>query len=309
MTRSVPTAPACLLCGEPTKLLYPSNVGNGAILEPGEVACTSPYLSVHDDIFVCRPCGLARSVPPLDSRELAKAYRDVEDPEYLVSESERRAEFRRALDAIEKRVAPASPGRLLEIGSSAGLFLDEAQQRGWDAVGIEPSRWASERATALGVRVFNGGLDEFVPTGGPFDVVASWDVWEHLEDPIRALERAFELLRPGGIFVFTTVNMGGLGAKIFRGRWPWFMRMHLHYFTRKSLDEMVRNAGFDVVAMSTQPKRLKLGYVLERARRFNAPLASIGSAAARWLRVERIPVPVNLGDILWIEAAKPHRDG
>ena len=126
----------------------------------------------------------------------------------------------------------AFPGRLLEIGSSVGLFLDEAQRRGWDATGIEPSRWAAEKARGLGVRVFNGALDEFVPNDGPFDVVASWDVWEHLDDPMKALDRTFELLRPGGILVFTTLNMGGFGAKLFRGRWPWFMRMHLHYFTR-----------------------------------------------------------------------------
>ena len=203
----------------------------------------------------------------------------------------------------------AFPGRLLEIGSSVGLFLDEAQRRGWDATGIEPSRWAAEKARGLGVRVFNGALDEFVPNDGPFDVVASWDVWEHLDDPMKALDRTFELLRPGGILVFTTLNMGGFGAKLFRGRWPWFMRMHLHYFTRRSLDEMVRRAGFEVIGMSTQTKRLKLGYVLERARRFSRPLASIGGRAARSLGLERMPVPVNLGDILWIEAGKPPQDG
>ena len=51
---SVSEAPSCLLCGERTRLLYPSNVPRDAPLEKGELACTSPHLDVHDDIFVCR---------------------------------------------------------------------------------------------------------------------------------------------------------------------------------------------------------------------------------------------------------------
>ena len=57
----------------------------------------------------------------------------------------------------------------------------------------------------------------------------------------RQLGTGKRLLEAG---LLTTVNMGGFMARMMRGRWPWFMRMHLHYFTRKSLAEMVRRAGF-----------------------------------------------------------------
>jgi SAM-dependent methyltransferase len=186
-----------------------------------------------------------------------------------------------------------------------GLFLDEARGRGWEAVGIEPSRWAAESARARGLSIFNGTLEEYVPEEGPFDVVVSWDVWEHLEDPVGALGRAYQLLRPGGLFVFTTVNLGGLGRKLFRGRWPWFMRMHLHYFTRESLTRMVRGSGFEVLSTSTEAKTLRLGYVLDRARSFLGPAASIARALASTLGVVDRPVRIDLGDILLVEARKP----
>jgi len=302
---SVSEAPPCLLCGEPTRLLYPSNVPHNTPIAKGELACTSPFLAIHDDIFVCRDCGLARSKPPADLEDIEELYRDVEDPEYFASEAERRDSFRAALFRIENLRPGGPPGRLLEIGCSVGLFLDEARKRGWDAVGIEPSRWAAESARARGLPVFNGTLEEFAPEGGPFDVVVSWDVWEHLEDPLGALGRAYELLKPGGFFVFTTVNLGGLGRKLFRGRWPWFMRMHLHYFTRESLTRMVRSSGFELLSTSTEAKTLKLGYVLDRARSFLGPAASVARALASRLGLVDRPVRIDLGDILLVEARKP----
>ena len=295
-------APACLLCGGATELLYPSNVPNGTALQSEEFACTSPHLSIHNDIFVCRACELGRSVPSDASVDIEGLYRDVKDTEYLASEEERRDEFRTALGAIESRGFAEERGSLLEIGSSAGLFLDEANKRGWDVLGIEPSEWAARKARAYGVEVFNGTLDGFEAGGRQFDVVASWDVWEHLEDPMHAFERCYSLLKPHGLLVATTVNMGGLGAKLLGSRWPWYMRMHLHYFTRGSLTEMVRRAGFDVLDVSTQPKTLKLDYLLERSSGMFGPLAKGAQKIARGLGVHERPVSVDLEDILQIEA-------
>ena len=301
---SVAEAPRCLLCDNPTRLLYPSNVPKGLRIESSEVACTSPNLSVHDDIFVCRRCGLGRSVPPEEDSSLEELYRHVEDPAYFASEPERRGEFRRVLRDIEQRRG-AAPGTLLEIGCSVGLFLDEAHQCGWQVVGIEPSRWAAEKAKSLGLEVFNGMLEEFDSEGQRFDVVASWDVWEHLLDPVGALVRAHHLLQPGGLLVVSTVNMGGMHAKILRGRWPWFMRMHLHYFTRSSLAQMVGRAGFEVLSISTQRKKLKLGYLIERAQGLLGPLGAGAGALVARVGLADLPVRIDLGDIILVEAKKP----
>ena len=53
--------------GGRTELLYASNVPNGAPIESGELACTSLYLSVHDDIFTCRGMR-SRTLPAADRR-------------------------------------------------------------------------------------------------------------------------------------------------------------------------------------------------------------------------------------------------
>ena len=234
------------------------------------------------------------------------AYRDVEDPDYLVSEDERRRSFRDALGVIERHV---DPGLMLEIGSSVGLFLDEARSRGWAVVGVEPSRWAADEARQRELEVYSSTLDEFDPGGRLFDAVALWDVLEHLVDPVASLRRIGALLEPGGVLALTTVNIGGFGAKLFGRRWPWLMRMHLHYFTRKSLAELVRREGFDVLEITTQPKVLKVGYTLDRARGHFGFLA----AAARWvvdrLHLAEAPVKVDFRDILFLVARKRETAG
>lgn len=302
-TPSGTEAPACLLCGGALRLLYASNVPDGAAIERDEVACTSSYLSLHDDILICDACGLARSVPTIDDQELAELYGAVEDPDYLISEEERRASFRQALEEMERHL-PGKKGRVLEIGSAVGLFLEEAREKGWEVSGIEPSRWASERARRRGLDVFTGTLEDYDPKGRTFDAVVLWDVLEHLPDPVAALRRAGALLQPGGVLAFTTVNIGGIGARLFGSRWPWLMRMHLHYFTDRSLRELVRREGFETLQVTSQPKVLKLGYVLERARGLFGPLAAAGRWTAERVRLADYPVKVDLGDILLVVARK-----
>jgi 2-polyprenyl-3-methyl-5-hydroxy-6-metoxy-1,4-benzoquinol methylase len=290
--------PVCLLCQKPTELLYPSNAPPGLAVKSGEVACTSSDLSVHDDIYLCRDCHLARSVPSIGANELEDLYRNVEDPTYLVSEEERRASFRKGLEEIERYYGGDEPGHLLELGSSVGLFIEEARKKGWKVTGIEPSVWATEQARSRGLHVFTGTLEEFESGAVEFDVVALWDVFEHLMEPMQSLLRMKQLLKPGGILCLTTINIEGFGARLFRARWPWLMRMHLHYFSRHSLQEMMRRVDLEVLRLSTYPKVLKLGYLLERASGMFGPLAAGSLWLARRLHLADCSVKVNLGDIL-----------
>jgi hypothetical protein len=68
---------------------------------------------------------------------------------------------------------------------------------------------------------------------------------------------------------------------------------------------MVRSTGFELLKTATDPKTLKLGYLLERTRGFLGPGASVARAVASTLGVLDRPVRVDLGDILLVEARKP----
>ena len=83
--------------------------------------------------------------------------------------------------------------------------------------------------------------------------------------------------------------------------------MHLHYFTRNSATEIVACSGFDVLRLSTQPKTLKLGYLLDRSRGMFGPVARSARWAAERLGLASLPVRVDLEDIILLEARKSPR--
>lgn len=99
---------------------------------------------------------------------------------------------------------PLSSGRLLDIGCAGGVFLDEARNRGFDVFGIElnSSIAAYARSTyhveVLATRLEDVGANQW---SHHFDVVTLLDCLEHVPQPLAAMKKIAQWLRPGG-FVF-----------------------------------------------------------------------------------------------------------
>jgi SAM-dependent methyltransferase len=169
-----------------------------------------------------------------------------------------------------------------------GVFLSEAQKAGWEARGIEPSKWAVEQGVErFGVDLTQGTIEDLAAEPGSADAIVMLDVLEHLNDPLDALRRLRRIVDEEGMLVLSTVNLAGLHARM-RGRsWPWFIRSHLHYFAPETLSDMMSRAGFRMVQWETAPRSFKLSYVAGRlegsanSRRWQIPIfRSVGSATS-----------------------------
>jgi 2-polyprenyl-3-methyl-5-hydroxy-6-metoxy-1,4-benzoquinol methylase len=160
----------------------------------------------------------------------------------------------RLLDRL--RGGPAD-GRLLEVGSGYGLFLDAARRAGWTTSGVELSRTGAKHAQgALGLDVFCGQLAD-APLEPGFDVVCAWDTVEHVPDPLDFWRTVRGLVADDGVVVFTTPYVSSLPARLLGTRW-WTLKPteHIWHFTPRTHALLLARAGLvltDVVRSPLAP--------------------------------------------------------
>ena len=261
---------ACNLCGSwDAQEIYPAAERRNGHGPAGDLyACTSTAYGVCGPIVKCRRCGLVYQSPVPSQAEIIDAYDGVVDRRYEEERSGRIATFSRDLAALERH---EQGGRLLDVGCHLGLFLDVARAAGWDVAGLEPSCWSVERARERGLDVRHGTLDTVQLPPGSFDVVTMWDVIEHLSDPLAELRRIHRLLRADGLLALSTMNVDALFPRLVGRRWPWYMQMHLVYFSRRTLHNMLVKAGFRVVEMAPHRRVVRLSYLVSRLEPYCRP--------------------------------------
>ncbi len=296
---------ACNLCGDnQTRLRYPSTLPEDARAANVEAfRCTSPGYGRHHTIVQCKTCGLVYTTPRLDGSQILDSYVAVEDPLYLEERDGRVLTFERHLRPLEKLHAP--PGRLLDVGAYTGVFVEIAAQHGWEAWGVEPSRWAVDQAQARGLKMIEGTLATAGLDDASFDVVTLWDVIEHLADPFTEVQQAHRLLKPGGLLAVHTMDIESPFARVMGPHWPWLMEMHIYYFSRRTLSVMLEKAGFTVLRAEPQGRYLRLGYFATRIGGFSSLLGRALGRLFDVLRVRQLPIPLNFGDLFTAYAIKP----
>lgn len=297
---------ACNLCGSrDSEVLYPSTLPEGSNAGNVEsLRCTSSGYGRHHTIVKCRNCGLVYTNPHRQASAILHDYEEVVDPLYLEEREGRVLTFRRNLRPLEELMPPVQGRRLLDVGCHIGVFLEIAQERGWDAWGVEPSHWAARKAQSRGLRVIEGTLDDAHLAEESFDVITMWDVIEHLTDPLGELRESHRLLKKGGLICIHTMNIESPLARLMGPRWPWLMEMHLYYFSPRTLGEMLRKAGFTVVKMVNQGRFLRLGYLTTRVEPYSSLIARGMGKLVTALGLRDKAVPINLGDLFTTFAQK-----
>lgn len=109
------------------------------------------------------------------------------------------------------------PGRMLDLGCGDGTVLWLAQHDGWEVQGVE--LFAGQTALVrekLGFPVETSDIMAYRGTPAAWDCVVLTHVLEHLPDPVAALRKIHDLLRPGGVGVFEFPNIDAFDARLRR---------------------------------------------------------------------------------------------
>lgn len=254
----------------------------------------------------CPGCGLTYADPQPADAELESIYDEhyyqqfgfVEagrDGAARGLEATKRATYDRMLAQAEPLLPPPEGGRrrrLLDVGCGLGFSLLAASDRGWDALGLDPLG-PEDPDHYPGRRIVRGRLETYA-TDEPFDLVSLVDVIEHVRDPVDTVRRAAALLRPGGVLLLATNDVGSVGARLLGPRWTHFHRAHLWFFTPESLSRMAREGGVDVRATAQAWRVYNLDYIASiLARGENFALARrVAEWSLRW-------VPERLRALSW----------
>ncbi|MBT8444751.1 MAG: class I SAM-dependent methyltransferase, partial [Gammaproteobacteria bacterium] len=148
---------------------------------------------------------------------------------------------------------------LLDVGAGNGYFVHVAQRDlGLAATGIEISATAVKFSDdVLGVKLICGDATNHE---GQYDIVTSFNVIEHVQDPEEHLANLLRLTKTGGFVVITTPNPNCIQRRVV-GLKKWKMICpphHINLFTMKALEAMANSADIEIVAHETLSTYVKV---------------------------------------------------
>ncbi|MEM9726424.1 MAG: bifunctional 2-polyprenyl-6-hydroxyphenol methylase/3-demethylubiquinol 3-O-methyltransferase UbiG [Pseudomonadota bacterium] len=107
---------------------------------------------------------------------------------------------------------------VLDLGCAGGFMAEALAERGATVSGIDPAAdaiaAAKRHAAESGLKIdYTVGVGEALPyADGAFDIVVCVDVLEHVSDLAKVLDETARVLRPGGLFLFDTINRNPLAS-------------------------------------------------------------------------------------------------
>jgi SAM-dependent methyltransferase len=208
------------------------------------VWCDAPLRPGSSDGYrteLCRACGARTTLPVPTDADLELAYGTW----YRPTEGRFAGLGDRALRSLRGRLARrldriAPPGPILDVGAGDGALLDALTSVGREGMGLE------RHSARPDVR--EADLSEI---DGPFAAIVFWHSLEHLRHAGAALDRAAQLLAPGGIVVVAIPNLDSLQARAFGERWfALDLPRHLVHVPARALIKRLRELGLKPARVS-----------------------------------------------------------
>jgi SAM-dependent methyltransferase len=255
----------------------------------------------------CRACGLRYRAEPLDPHALPLLYGE----DYFttggagygdyVGEGETHLRQARRYLRLARRLG-AGGRRVYDIGCAAGFFLAEARRAGWAAHGCDVSDYAARHAReVLGLDVEAVPFLEAAERPGGYDLVTVFNAFEHLPDPVAAVEKLGRLVRPGGYLLIETWDADSMVARAFGPRWHQYDPRYVpFYYTRRSLGHLFTPREWRLAHFGRWAKWISVGRAAEIVAQ-NTP-GALGRGIGRLSRglLARLEVPYALGDLVMV---------
>jgi 2-polyprenyl-3-methyl-5-hydroxy-6-metoxy-1,4-benzoquinol methylase len=142
-------------------------------------------------------------------------------------------------------------GAVLDVGCSTGAFLHQLRTRyrgDYEVLGTDVTSAALDCAESRGVPVSRQPFLESDFGGTRFDAVTFWAVLEHVLDPKMFLDKAAQILNPGGNCFILVPNLQSLAVRLLGLNYRYITPEHINYFTSSTLRTLaLRQGSFDLI--------------------------------------------------------------
>jgi 2-polyprenyl-3-methyl-5-hydroxy-6-metoxy-1,4-benzoquinol methylase len=158
-------------------------------------------------------------------------------------------------------IANVAVGNLLDYGCGTGMFLKQANAKGWNSFGTEPDEGARELSNSNKRLAFENKkeLNAFDPLI-TFNAITLWHVLEHVTDLPETLEFFMQKLNPNGALIIAVPNYNSYDAKHYKAHWAAYdLPRHLYHFEAKTISQLLAKYGFAL--HETYPMKFDSFYV------------------------------------------------
>ena len=193
-----------------------------------------------DNLVKCKSCGFVfcKQIPSL--QELNTHYEGYPRNNYNSPITIKR--YNELLDLFEPY---RETNKILDIGCGDGYFLEVANKRGWIVYGTEFTETALNSCIKKGIKMNKGILKASNYPEAIFDIVTSFEVIEHINNPQDEVNEIKKILRKNGLFYFTTPNFNSLSRSILKDDWNVIeYPEHLSYYTCSTINRLLKSNGF-----------------------------------------------------------------
>lgn len=300
---------SCPQCGGRTYTVlrvaqHPPGMGRKELLE---VYSASSDHVLLDALVRCESCDLVYLNPRIRQELILESYASAVDPQFVRQNEQRIRTFARSLRYLVKKypLRPGAATRVLDVGCAGGAFPKAASDAGFAVIGVEPSKWLSEQGRInYGLDIRTGLLGGQDLPAASFDLITLWDVIEHLTNPTEVIADIHRLLKPEGLLVVNYPDYGSWARRLLGSKWPFFLNVHLIYFTPKTITRFLEERGFEVLEVKPFWQTLQLGYVFKRASTYFG-LFGLCEKIVGALGLYEVPMKYNMGQSFLVARKRP----
>lgn len=209
----------------------------------------------------CKKCDTLFVNPRPTFENLMQIYIDSPSTKFWVEEfflpmveARREKIFKPRAQYITEKFPHLKAGTIGDIGAGFGIFSEELKKIWHDAniVAIEPSADMANICRDKGLRVIESPVEDIDESFHKFDLLTSFELFEHLDNPATFLEKILSILNTDGFFYMTTLNGLGFDIQLF---WDKSKSVtpphHLNFFNPNSIRLLLERVGFTVVEITT----------------------------------------------------------